>query len=416
MTDMGLIKNVFDVDSDVVETKKAFLEHLTEEDPRDCSKWFGEFLYTLKEEWIDKKVSITEILIREDQHILLAAIKAYILYTNEKGDPVYVDKNLLLSVVNKFAKRMSTTTDFSFMVFGLGVFRCAFSNDEGGYGISIRYQPFNIPDLEDIKFPSFYKDFLASMIKKVVLKNPVTKVEHDARIVKGGGLILHVGPTSSGKSTCIAAEVSFFAENTNGAILTLETPIEYRFGRTTKAPIRQYEIGRDIIIEQGQKLEDVIVNHILRNNPSLIHWGECRTHGEMRMVVDLSNRGHLVETTAHAGTVIEGLNLFAHALGDAKNILSQSLVAVVAHQLMLNKNGEIVPVYEILIPDTLTRESIRSGKIHEISRRFYQDRVLELGITFKDCLDDYVATGHISAVDKEMFLSDHPHILPPKNS
>ena len=87
------------------------------------------------------------------------------------------------------------------------------------------------------------------------------------------------------------------ARNISGNIFTFEDPIEYRYTRT-KAMIRQYEVGRDVpSYIEGMKFA-------LRNNVSVIVIGEVRLHEEIRAMVDIAMRGHLVFATLHTSNAL----------------------------------------------------------------------------------------------------------------
>lgn len=62
--------------------------------------------------------------------------------------------------------------------------------------------------------------------------------------MKSRGLVLVTGPAGSGKSTTLAAMISYINQNKNCHIITLEEPIEYLHDHN-RSIINQREIGSD---------------------------------------------------------------------------------------------------------------------------------------------------------------------------
>ena len=74
--------------------------------------------------------------------------------------------------------------------------------------MAFRMVPIQAPSIDDIGLPSVCKNL----------------------IMKQKGLILIAGPTGSGKSTTLAAMVSYLNEDTPRTIITIEDPIGAPFG------------------------------------------------------------------------------------------------------------------------------------------------------------------------------------------
>ena len=386
------------VDVDEVQTaEKEFNRYIGPD-----SVWFTELLYDIKRSWIDTGSKITDILIREKTPVMLASIKAHVQYrfSNPSNGRVFleVDRNHISDIVRRFAefdenKQTGVSVDFSFYVMGLGIFRGNYSIDAGGAGLSLRYLSFNIPTFDEIGYPTFYKREIERLVEKVTVKTPYGIVP--SAVVRGGGLIVHVGPTGSGKTTAMAAEIGYLAEETTGAIITYENPIEYRYV-VTRAPVRQFEIGKDIKKDEENTLLDNLKRHLLRNNPSIVLIGEGRDNKDIRMMMDTSLKGHLVFGTIHASDIMEALATLVSVVKGEEYICATALRAIVAHRLFTNRQGKIIPIFEILIPTEQDRLNIAEVKLDLVSNALQgKDSKHRSGVTFLSYIDDLVKYGKI---------------------
>lgn len=396
---MSPIKTVFNEDGDVYATKKAFFAYLG-----DLAS-LGQLFYDIKELWVDGGVPVTEILLKEEDLVYVSVLKAALPYTDRDGNELMIDKNAVSEFVTFFAKSIDTVTEFSISVFGLGVLRCSYSEDSISKGISVRFLSYMPPLLDNYGYPKVYSDYIKALVQPVRIVNPVTKEEPDAKNLKGGGIIFHVGATGSGKSTGIAAELGYLANIVSGVFLGLERPIEYRY-MLTKARVRQYELGRNIGNEEAQ-----IFEFVLRNNPSLIMYGECRTKEEIRMVMNLASRGHLVITTFHAANVIEAYNTLNQVLGDDRFLLGQSLKAIVAHAMLLS-GGKLVPLHEYLILDDVAKKQMADGKSDYVRDIMYKEKnTTSRNQSFSDRLKELVAEGKITNAEAKMFSDNNAAVV-----
>jgi len=267
-----------------------------------------------------------------------------------------------------------------------------------------------IPFVEEYK-RTFQKLVGTQKIKRVeVLSEGIKETVLERKVVRTGGLILHVGPTGSGKTTTIASEIGYLAKETTGTIITYENPIEYRYVGFP-APIRQYEIGYHLKDDPA-----VIVKHLLRVNPSVVLYGEARTLQEMRVVLDVANRGHLVFSTIHANNVKEALGVLLSACGDETHLLANGLIMIVAHRLVLNRQGEIVPLFEVFSPDKVDRTALMEGELRKIYTRFYQEEAKSeesVRWTFKKYLEALTTAGIIDPEIKRELLDNAPLVFNP---
>lgn len=409
------------------DTKKIFIESLTGK-----NEWYGKLLYGIREGWIKNGCNITEILIQEMQPISIAVLKAYlpcpVRMENEEFLPT---KSQILGVVESFTEvtlgnngeaLVGNSIDFAFQVFGLGIFRNNFSFSNNGCTLSIRYLPYEVPKLEDVGYPDIYRSYLKNMIERVALKapapvsntyyiqvgegdNPIETKKPDMTTINtqvprsGGGLILHIGPTGSGKTTAMAAEVGHIADQTAALILTYEDPIEFSFVGTT-SPVSSFELGRDIKESDGFTLAEMVRRHSLRKNPAVIMFGEMRTAEQMRMVVGMANSGHWVLASMHGQSVLEAVSVLASIFKDEPYVLANSLKAAVAHRLATNQQGSVIPLFEIFIPDEMRTTALAKGDLNEIKRTF-KEGLGNQSVTFEQSIEYLVQNNKIQSHERD---------------
>lgn len=251
---------------------------------------------------------------------------------------------------------------FSVMIEGVGVLRCTFSRSNLGHVLTVRLLDFSLPMLENVRLSGQYKVFLDSLLERVSVTVPGFGTPVATKRISRPGLIVHCGPTGSGKSTSIAAQLNYLSAESGGFIITYEDPIEYHFMDAYN--VLQYEIG--VHMER-----EGIYHHFLRSTAQVGLIGEVKTIEEIRQVVDLASRGHLIYTTLHAGSVAEALRILMEATKDNLNLLAGVLLGVISQRLKLEMGRRIVPVYEMLLlredtaeASTLAmqlREQVRKG-------------------------------------------------------
>ena len=406
-------------------TKEVFMKFLDEREA-----WFGHLLYGIKYGWLQNGCGITEILIREMQPTAVSVLKAYLPCYVKHGEQEFLPtKNQIIGVVQRFipttiqkykdSDMIGESIDFAIQVFGLGTFRVNFSYSNDGGCLSIRYLPYDVPKLEEVGYPPIYRKFIDTIIEDVFVKSPPVmqesffiQINGDAEMCSknqtpeislistsvpraGGGLILHIGPTGSGKTTALASEIRHIADNTAGLILTYEDPVEFlHIG--TQSPVESFELGRDIKENDDFTLAEMVQRHSLRKNPAVIMFGEMRTLEQMRTVVELANRGHWVFASMHGNTVVEAISALMAIFKDEPYILSNSLKAAVAHRLATNLKGEVVPLFEIFMPDAVRTESLSKGGLDDL-KRAVNENLGEQYVSFEASLQNLVESDKITS-------------------
>ncbi len=117
-----------------------------------------------------------------------------------------------------------------------------------------------------------------------------TSVEH--------GLVISCGPTGSGKSTTVHALLNEILHENNRKIVTLEDPIEIQEPEMIQIQVSE---ARGITYETG-------IEELMRHDPDILFFGECRSSYSAKMALRASLTGHYVLTTLHSGSGVECLH------------------------------------------------------------------------------------------------------------
>lgn len=210
--------------------------------------------------------------------------------------------------------------------------RCSAYTTQGRLklAMTIRRFPVIVPSLEDLDLPAQVGQF-ASMPK---------------------GLLLISGPTSSGKTTTIAALIRQINETREAHIITIEEPIEYVFKRN-KSIVTQREVGEP---ETGADSTSFSrgLKEALRQCPNVIVVGEIRDAETANTVLRAAESGHYVMATIHArnatGAIQKMLSFFPDEEKARSVSLSNTLCGVLAQSLAPSVDGKrFVPVVEMII-------------------------------------------------------------------
>lgn len=232
--------------------------------------------------------------------------------------------------------------DFTFHIPNLANFRVnAFRQAQGSAAV-FRIIPDKIPTLDALNLPSVFK-------KLVKLRN---------------GIILVTGSTGSGKSTTLAAMVDHINEHEECHIITLEDPIEF-IHRSKKSLINQRQIQRDTH-DFSRALRSA-----LREDPDVILIGEMRDLDTIRLALTAAETGHLVLATLHTSSAPRTISRIVDVFpGGEKNIirnlLSESLQAVICQSLVKNIAGSRTAAFEIMLGTPAIRNLIREDKISQM--------------------------------------------------
>lgn len=234
--------------------------------------------------------------------------------------------------------------DLAYELEGVGRFRCNILHQHRGFGGVFRLIPTDILTLEQLNLPE--------VLKTIAFYNK--------------GLVLVTGPTGSGKSTTLAAIIDYINENRGGHIITIEDPLEF-VHENKSCLITHREIGTHAE-SFGEALKVAS-----RENPDIILVGEMRDLETISLALTCAELGILVFGTLHTNSASKTIDRIINAFpsdqqAQARTMLSESLRAVIAQQLLKTKDGQgRCAANEILLGSSALASMIREGKISQIS-------------------------------------------------
>ncbi len=206
------------------------------------------------------------------------------------------------------------------------------------------------------------------------------------------GFVIMSGSTGSGKTTSIAAMLDYINKNYPKKIATIEDPIEYVY-TPKKSIIVQIEIGED-----GIPNEDAALRNLVRMDPDAGLAGEMRDRNSLEAALKTAQAGHLIFGTLHCegvGQAFDRILAYYDTIEQQRILgtLADNLAAIINQRLLpcLKKGIDVVPAYEIFIPNPLTRRYIRERRYQEAVAEMEKPAMKELGcVTYVDSLFDLV--------------------------
>lgn len=217
----------------------------------------------------------------------------------------------------------------------IGNFRVSVLHQLNGIAAVFRVITEKVPSFDDLNLPPVVKTLLA-----------LTQ-----------GLILITGPTGSGKTTTLAAMLDYINTYKASNIITIEDPIEYTH-HSKKSVFHQIQVGRDT------PNFATALRASLRQDPNVILLGELRDLETMRLALTAAETGHLVLASLHAYSASVAINRFADVFPSeeknrVRNLLSETLQAVIFQTLVKKATGGRVAAFEIMLATTPIRHFIR---------------------------------------------------------
>lgn len=271
--------------------------------------------------------------------------------------------------------------DFAIAITGVGRFRVNAFLQNRGESIVFRTIPEKIPLLEQLNMPPIVAE--------------LTKKEK--------GLILLTGPTGSGKSTTLAAMLDLINREYKCHILTIEDPIEF-VHKSKNSLVNQRELGSNTHSFANA------LRSALREDPDVILVGEMRDLETISLALTAAETGHLVLATLHTSsapkTVDRIIDVFpAEQQQQIRTMLSESLQAVIAQQLIKRKEGlGRIAALEIMIGTPAVRNLIRENKIAQIPSALQTGRQHGMQ-TMDQALLDLCRNGLVSKESIRNFVS-----------
>ena len=275
--------------------------------------------------------------------------------------------------------------DFSFAVSGLARFRVNAYRQRGSMAAVIRVVSFDIPDWKSIHIPESVMD--------------LADVNH--------GMILVTGTAGSGKSTTQACIIDRINQTRDCHIITLEDPIEF-LHRNQKSIVSQREIAIDT--------EDYLsaLRACLRQAPDVILLGEMRDAETIRTAITAAETGHTVIATLHTNGAVNAIDRIIDSFpsthqAQMRVMLASVLRTVVSQQMLPDKNGDMIPAFEIMHMNSAIRGLIRDNKNHQIDNAIVAGKAEGMISMDQSILTLYRA----GVITKETALdyADHPEQL-----
>ncbi|MBI2214121.1 MAG: type IV pilus twitching motility protein PilT [Acidobacteria bacterium] len=275
--------------------------------------------------------------------------------------------------------------DYSYEIPGVARYRVNLFRQQRGAGAVFRIIPSKIMTIEQLNLPA--------------------QVRRIAQL--RSGLVLVTGPTGSGKSTTLAAIIDLINETRDLHVITIEDPIEF-VHPNKRCLIHQREIG-----SHAKSFAEALKS-AGREDPDLILVGEMRDLETISMALSAAEKGTLVFGTLHtnnaAKTMDRIINVFpAGEQEGIRNVLGETIRAVVAQQLLPRIGGGRVAALEILFGSPALGNIIREGKTPQITSMI-QVGVKEGMIDMDSSIRKHFEDGKISAraaydkaIDKEAF-------------
>lgn len=309
-----------------------------------------------------------------------------------EGQPVLTSEsnlNILFEILTSEQQvyvKKKRDFDMAYELEDVGRFRCNYLFQRRGISAVFRIIPTKILTLEDLNLPEVLKTIS----------------------VFRSGLVLVTGPTGSGKSTTLAAMIDYINDNRDAHIITIEDPLEF-VHPNKRCLFTQREIGA-----HAHSFSDALLV-ASRENPDIILVGEMRDLETISLALTCAELGILVFGTLHTNSAAKTIDRIVNAFpadqqAQTRTMLSESLKAVIAQQLVKTKDGKgRCAANEILLGSSALASMIREGKISQISS-IIQTGTAEGMQTMDQHLMQYVKEGRIAreaayekAIDKNLF-------------
>lgn len=232
--------------------------------------------------------------------------------------------------------------DFSFTPFDGTRCRVNIFQQSRGISAAFRFIPHHPPTLDSLMMPFILKNL--SLVKK--------------------GLILVTGSTGSGKTSTVAAMIQHINQHKASHIITMEDPIEYLY-QPDKSLIQQREI-----YQHTESFQSAL-RAALREDPDVMVVGELRDLETIRLALTAAETGHLVFATLHTNSCATSVNRIIDVFPSedkalVRNMLSESLQAVISQTLIKKIGGGRIAAQEIMVCNPAIRHLIRENKTTQI--------------------------------------------------
>ena len=276
--------------------------------------------------------------------------------------------------------------DFAYTMPGVGRIRCNAAQQRGAISLALRLLPLKIPTIDEMELPGILKELA----------------------LKPRGLFLVTGPTGSGKSTTLAAMLSYLNANATCHIVTIEDPIEYLHS-SIKCAITQRELGADT-----HSFAEAL-KHVLRQDPDVVLVGEMRDPETAALVLTLAETGHFILSTGHAPSATQAIERIIDMFPPEQRYLAQTrlaslLIGVICQVLVPRADGSgRIAAIEIMLANAPVRNLIREGKIYQIPNVIRTNHDIGM-ITLDEALVNFYLRGAISGESLLALCNDRAEV------
>lgn len=279
------------------------------------------------------------------------------------------------------------TAELNFMLKfpDIAYFRTNVFRQRGNVGMVLRLIPLKVPTLEELELPEIFKEIA----------------------LKKRGLVLFSGATGTGKSTSLAAMLSYRNQMYAEHIITVEDPIEF-VHENKKSVITQREVGSDTVSYAAA------LKSALRQAPDAILVGEIRDAEVMESALTFAETGHMVYATVHATnamlTLERAINLFP--LEQRETLLqdlASNLQTIVTQRLVerSDKKGRIA-ILEIMTKTPHIEQLIRDNRLDDLNEAMRRSSLKDGVINMDNYIFDVYESGKIN-YETAVQYADSPH-------
>ena len=246
---------------------------------------------------------------------------------------------LIFAVMPPAVKKRFTDhleVSYTYEIRDVGRYRCSVFNELNGVSVVVRFVPPAAITAEQLELP-----------------NTVLATSSIA-----SGLVIFSGPSSSGKSTTMAAMVDRFNASKKGRIITIEDPIEF-LHRNKKCAISQREVHTHAV--SGL----TALRSAVREDADLIVIGELTTPDTTSVALRAAASGRLIYCTINAGSTVEAIEELINTAGGrgiegARRVAASAIASVVHHSKGAAKN---VTPFSVFLNSRQSEDAISSGDI-----------------------------------------------------
>jgi twitching motility protein PilT len=223
-----------------------------------------------------------------------------------------------------------------------GRFRYTIFSHIGGPAVVLRVVPSKLRSVEELNLPRAVSD--VAMASR--------------------GLILVVGPGSSGKTSTLAAIVDVINGAALQKIVTIEAPVEYVHANK-KSMITHMEVGLNAnSFEHGLALA-------LKQDADVIAISEMSEPVVARMALEAVESGRKIMAVMTGQSTVQAITQFMSLVSqdqkdDTRARVAGALEGIIVQQLAKTRDGKFRPAVEIFRGGAYTSRPIVENKIHDV--------------------------------------------------